>query len=123
VAARALTPNTIALVIYPSYVDFAESLVLPARDANPAHRRLDGERTGGNWAAFGDFRHRGKRWRVHADTHYEPLIVAYEAAKTGVDPFVEAPTPTRRSLDLTDDLRAKLTEPRHKYIYVYEVSG
>ncbi len=41
------------------------------------------------------------------------------AAKTGVDPFVEVPTKSGLSLDLTDDLRLQLSEPRFKYIYIY----
>jgi len=110
-------------VTHQSFVDFVETVVLPARAANPMHRRLDGQRTGGNWAVFGEFRHRGRRWKVHADTHYEPLLVAYEAAKAGADPFVEVPTQSGLSLDLTDELRAKLTVPRYKYIYIYELPG
>ena len=104
-----------------SFVDFMESTVVPARAANPTHRRLDGQSSGGNRAVFGEFRHRGKRWKVHADTHYEPLLVAYNAAKEGADPFVESSTQSGLSLDLTDDLRAKLSEQRYKYVYIYEM--
>ena len=87
------------------------------------HRRLDGQHTGGNRAVAGEFRHLGKRWKVHSDTHYEPLLVAYEAATAGNDPFVEAPTRSGLSLDLNDQLRSKLSERRHKYIYIYEIPG
>jgi hypothetical protein len=94
--------------------------VLPARALNPAHRRLDGAQSGGNWDIAGVFEHHGKLWTVHADTHFEPLLVAYEASRRGSNPFVESPTKTRVALDLTDDLRAKLSAPRFKYIYIYE---
>ena len=48
------------------------------------------------------------------------MTVAYEVATRGSDPFVEAPTKSGASLDLTADLRRKLSEPRFKYIYIYE---
>ena len=106
-----------------TFIDFVEAVVLPARAANPTHRRLDGQHTGGNWDVAGEFHHRGRRWRVHGDSHFEPLLVAYEAAKTGVDPFVERPTKTGLSLDLTAEFRARRAEPRFKYLYVYEVTS
>jgi hypothetical protein len=106
--------------MYQSFASFVEAVVLPGRAENPAHRRLDGQSTGGNFAVAGEFRHRGRSWKVHADTHYEPLLVAYEAAKSGADPFVEVPTKRGTSLDLTDELRRELSEPRFKYIYIYE---
>jgi hypothetical protein len=107
-------------VIHPSFVAFVEAVVLPGKEANPTHRRLDGQPTGGNFDVAGEFRYRSRTWKVHADTHYETLLYAYEAAKRGSDPFVEAPTKRGMSLDLNDELRRTLTEPRFKYIYIYE---
>jgi hypothetical protein len=106
--------------MHASFVSFMEEVVLPARTASPTDVRLDGWRTGGNFAVFGEFEHGTGQWKVHADTHYEPLMLAYEAAKSGIDPFVEVPTKRGSSLDLTDVLRPKLSEPRFKYIYIYE---
>ena len=104
-----------------SFTSFVEAVVLPGRAQNPGHRRLDGQQSGGNRTVAGEFTHRGKNWKVHADTHYEPLLVAYEAAKAGAEPFVEVPTRAGNSLDLNDDLRRKLSEPRFKYIYIYQI--
>jgi len=104
----------------PSFVSFMEAVVLPAHAASPSDKRLDGWRTGGNFAVFGEFQYGTRHWKVHADTHYEPLMLAYEAAKSGADPFVEVPTKRGSSLDLTADLRVRLSEPRFKYLYIYE---
>ena len=106
--------------MYPSFVSLVEAVVLPARAASPSDLRLDGQRSGGNRDSFGEFQHGTRGWRVHADTHYEPLLLAYEAAKSGANPFVEVATKQGNSLDLTDDLRLRLSEPRFKYIYIYE---
>jgi hypothetical protein len=109
-----------ASTLHPTFNGFMEKVVLPARALNPAHRRLDGEQTGGNWDVTGVFKHHGRQWKVHADTHYEPMLVAYGACKAGLDPFVEEPIKNGMSLNLTDDLRQKLSTPRFKYIYIYE---
>lgn len=62
--------------------------------------------------------HRGSDWVVHADTHYEPLLIAYAAAKAGEDPFVEEDTPGGRCLVLKPHLRAKQhSDQKHLYIY------
>lgn len=101
-----------------TFVDFVESKLLPHRDAHPDWIRLDGAQTGGNWEVFGRFERAGARWKVHADSHFEPLLIAYEAARSGVDPFVEAPTTRGLRLDLRDDLAARVKSGfRHLYIY------
>lgn len=107
---------------HPSYISFVENVVLPRRSKNPAHVRLDGQTTGGNRTTAGAFRGDGREWRVHEDSHYEPLLAAYEALKAGDPwPFVEAPTKTGTSLDLKPDLRQRLFERRHKYLYIYSL--
>jgi hypothetical protein len=105
--------------LFESFAAFVEAVVLPGKETNPGHKRLDGQQTGGNFAVAGEFRHRGRSWKVHADTHYEPLLVAYESARRGEDPFIEAPTKRGVALDLTDELRRTLTEQRFKYVYIY----
>jgi hypothetical protein len=83
---------------------------------------LDGKVAGGNRTVVGVFRGRGGDWKVHADSHYEPLLVAYDAAKAGDPwPFVEAPTSSGSALDLKPELRARLSDGRHKYIYIYSM--
>jgi hypothetical protein len=108
--------------IHQSFRGFIEEVALPMRAANPSHRRLDGQVAGGNREVVGRFRHRDRVWKVHADTHYEPLLIAYEAVKTGTDdPFIEEPTRRGRCLDLLPELRAQRQDPAHKYLYIYEV--
>lgn len=71
-----------------------ELFVLPWKRQHPNDIRIDGELTRGNWHVAGRFRHSTKIWKVHADTHYEPLMLAYEAMLSGsLNPFREEPTP------------------------------
>jgi hypothetical protein len=70
-------------VEYPSYERFVEDVVLPRRQRAPADRRLDGWPSGGNFKIAGIFDYEGRRWKVHEDSHYEPLLIAYEAMKLG----------------------------------------
>lgn len=107
---------------YPSYMAFVEAEVKPRRARYPHHKRLDGNLTGGNWKVVGVFRHDGRHWKVHADSHYEPLLIAYEALSAGDQkPFVEEATRAGRCLNLRSDLRRLMSTPaRFKYIYIYE---
>ena len=66
---------------YESFILFMESLILPMMLENPTHKRLDGKESGGNMKIIGKFRHLGLKWKVHKDTHYEPLLLAYYAFK------------------------------------------
>jgi hypothetical protein len=105
-------------VVYADFLSFMRSVVLPLRAANPDDVRLDGERTGGNQKAAGRFRHDGREWMVHMDTHYEPLMLALSAAEAGADPFVEEETPRGRCLALVPGLRARRGSP-YKHLYIY----
>lgn len=61
---------------------------------------------------------------VHEDSHYEPLLIAYEAMRSGNEaPFVEEPTQRGVSLNLKPELRARMTTPKFKYFYVYETGS
>jgi hypothetical protein len=109
-------------VTHPSYISFVEDVVLPRRARNPRHIRLDGESVGGNRTVAGVFRGRDAEWKVHEDSHYEPLLIAYEAAKAGDPwPFVEAPTKSGTALDLKPELRQRMSDDRHKHIYIYSL--
>ena len=112
-------------MVYDSFESFVESVVIPQRTANPTHIRLDGNTSGGNREVAGVFRHRRKVWKVHADTHYEPLLLAYDLIKQGQtnDPFVEEVTNTGSGtcLVLQDNIQRLLSKPRFKYLYIYEV--
>lgn len=109
---------------YGSFSSFVESVVIPQKSANPAHIRLDGNTSGGSWNVAGIFRHHDKFWQVHDDTHYEPLLLAYDLMKKGMvnDPFIEEITTTgkRKCLVLQDTIRRLMAKPRFKHLYIYE---
>lgn len=103
-----------------SFIAFVESVVLPLRSSDPERLRLDGRTSGSTWDVAGRFQYAAKRWRVHGDTRIEPLLVAYEAAKSGHDPFTEGQTKGGQArLDLAVDLQARTTT-RFKHMYIYE---
>lgn len=105
-------------MVHDDFGSFMRAEVLPRQTANPEHIRLDGATTGSSRDVVGRFRHNSLDWVVHADTHYEPLMIAYSAAENGEDPFVEEDTPKGRCLSLTPELRARQRSP-HKYLYIY----
>jgi hypothetical protein len=103
---------------------FVEEVVLPRRAAHAADRRLDGWTSGGNFAVAGVFEYAGRQWKVHEDSHYEPILIAYTAMRGGDEvPFVEEPTKRGISLNLKPELRTKLTTPKFKYMYIYEAGS
>lgn len=106
---------------YSSFPEFMTRYVLPLGTANPTYRRLDGEITGGNRAIAGVFGHDGRRWGVHADTHFEPLRIAHEAWQRdrGSDPFRREATRAGTCLVLRGDLRALYRSP-YKHLYIYD---
>ena len=107
---------------YASFIAFMESVVIPKKAANPNDIRLDGETSGGNRTVAGMFQHHNKVWKVHADTRYEPLMLAYNSIKEGKadDPFMEEPTRNGNSLILTNSVRGLMKKPRFKHLYIYE---
>lgn len=106
---------------YQSFREFVEQIILPMQAANPGDARLDGQPSGGNRAVVGTFWHQGRRWKVHADTHYHQLLVAYQALRSGelLDPFVEQATARGKCLEHVPSLRVR-TEDKHKHMYIYE---
>ena len=105
-------------MVYDDFLSFVRVEVLPRRAANPDHIRLDGATTGGSRDVAGRFRHNDLGWVVHADTHYEPLLLAHAAAEAGADPFVEEDTARGRCLALAPAVRALQKSP-HKHLYIY----
>jgi hypothetical protein len=108
--------------VHPSFAAFMRSVVLPLRAANPTWRRLDGASTGGNRTVAGQFRHAAQLWKVHADTHFAPLEIAWRAVQADAtsDPFVVEHAQAGRCLALRDDLRRQYASP-HKHLYIYEL--
>jgi hypothetical protein len=103
------------------FAQFVEDLVLPLQAAHPDYERLDGQPTGGNRTIVATFWHDGRQWKVHADTHVDRLLTAYEAMTLGTDPFVHQATPRGNSLDLRSNLKGAPPGPKH--LYIYEMSG
>lgn len=102
-----------------SFAEFVDDRIRPHREANPGWKRLDGAATGSNADVFGAFRYQGAAYRVHADAHFEPIFVAYQAMQGGDDaPFVESATKSGARLDLAPDVAAKVKgKVRHMYAY------
>lgn len=101
---------------HPSFGDFMEKSVLPQRARNPEAVRLDGRTSGGNRRVFGRFWYGGELWRVNSDTHFEPLLLAYEGRDS--EPFVRTATASGMALELHPELQAA-RKTRHKNLYIY----
>jgi hypothetical protein len=108
-------------LVYSSFSDFMTRYVIPLERADPKSRRLDGEWSGGNRTVAGSFVHDGRRWVVHADTHFRPLRIAYNDVlrDPAGDPFTREVTRAGTCLVLRDDLR-RLHDSPHKYVYIYD---
>jgi hypothetical protein len=113
--------------VYENFVAFVEAEVLPRLLQNPQHARLDGwTESKGNWTVIALFRHDGHVWRVHADSHYEPLILAYYGVKFRHESPTFVRTETDKDgvrLDLSPELGALRPTRRAnaRYLYIYQV--
>ena len=106
-----------------TFEKFMEREVLPQLLRDPSKKRLDGRDTGGNREVFGIFTHELEDWHVNADSHFEPLILAYYAAKyapPGVPAFDRVPAegPAQR-LALSKELQNTMRRDRPQYFYAY----
>lgn len=112
--------------IYNNFVEYIEHFILPRQSGNPDDLRLDGwDSSQGNREILGIFWHQDKVWKVHGDTRYEPLLIAYEVIKQkGEDPFIERLTVSGKgnTLVLKDEFKSRLSNPKKKYLYIYEHS-
>jgi hypothetical protein len=63
----------------------------------------------------------GRVWKVHSDSHYEPLLLAYYSWRHLLrdETFVEATMEHAKRLDLAPAVAA-LRPVRHRYMYIYE---
>jgi hypothetical protein len=104
-----------------NFLEFVKKEVIPAKKANPDHKRLDRQTSGGNRRVVGHFQHEERLWKVHSDTYYEPLMLAYKAAIDGIEPFVEDATQKgSASLRLKPEIK-RLQTTKYKHLYIYEV--
>jgi hypothetical protein len=110
--------------VYKSFAAFIESAVIPHQQAHPDYKRLDGWQSGGNRDVFGEFLHDGVAWKVHADTRFEPIFIAYRAiTEEGIEnPFSTSSTNGGKGtkLVLLDELKKRMTNPRFEHFYVYK---
>ncbi len=101
-------------------IEFVEQNLIPKKRVNPDHIRLDGKHSGGNRTVMGLFSHNGKSWKVHGDSSYEPLFLAYEFIKNkNIDPFVENVTRNGICLVLKQNIQQLKEKPRFKHLYIY----
>ena len=97
------------------------SLIIPAQNANPNHKRLDGRTSGGNRNIFDCFQHYGRTWKMHSDTHCEPLMLAYNLAINDGDPFIENTTKGGNTLLVLQPEVKNRQSSGCKHLYIYEI--
>jgi hypothetical protein len=109
--------------IYDSFNEYVKLFVIPRKNENPDQLRLDGQESGGNREIAGVFQHQNKVWKVHGDTRYEPILLAYDVMRKEMeDPFIEKTTNSGKgsSLILKDEIQQLSSKPRFKHLYIYE---
>ena len=105
-------------MIHPSFDAWVKDFVVPLKQSHPAWQRLDGLVGGGNRTVVSKFRHAGRVWVVHGDSHFEPIFRAHAAVTSGMlaDPFEIKPAKARDTLDLSSALPGR-NRPKHFYAY------
>jgi hypothetical protein len=106
--------------IYTDFGAMMRQVVIPMHMAEPSHARLDSPRTDGNWDVLCRFQWKARVWKVHMDSHFEPLMLAYYGWQysLGDDVFVESAIETGVRLDIVDVVAA-IRPTRHRYLYLY----
>ena len=102
--------------IFNNYIDLYERLVTPFMKEHPTWIRLDGATTGGNLKIFGNFRYKGKIWKIHSDSHLKKLSNVYLEFMNDNDPLVESLTKKNNLLTLS-----LKNNKGYKHLYIYEV--
>ena len=103
-----------------TFTEFVERVALPRLLENPRATRLDGQDSGGNRKVAGRFFFAGKQWKVHSDTHFEPLLLAYWHARrfSEASTFERVATGSDEKLDLVTELR-RVRASSHQHLYIY----
>jgi hypothetical protein len=106
--------------IYEDFGEMMRAVVIPMHLVAPDHLRLDSPRTDGNWDVLCRFRWRTGVWKVHFDSRYEPLILAYYGWSFGLGEavFVEVPMDAGVRLDIAPSI-AVIRPTSHRYLYLY----
>lgn len=68
-----------------TFTEFVERVALPRLLENPRATRLDGQDSGGNRKVAGRFFFAGRQWKVHSDTHSEPVPLGWRDCPIGAD--------------------------------------
>ena len=107
---------------YSSFDAFMHDFVLPLQQQHPGWRQLDGK-SRSSPVTVAIFDHQNHSWEVHADTRFDPLLVAHADASSGSDPLVPEPSRSgkRMCLALRADLRSKTNQPRYKHLFIYQI--
>lgn len=103
-----------------TFTEFVERVALPRLLENPRALRLDGQDGVGNRKVAGRFLLAGRQWKVHSDTHFEPLLLAYWHARRFGETatFERVATGADEKLDLVTELRRIRASP-NQYLYIY----
>lgn len=110
---------------YESFLELMEQVIVPRFEADPNSTRIGSKALGGGPRMPSCyFVYRGRTWRVHGDSAYQPLMIAYKAMKSGAlpYPFVEK-TKSRGSglcLLLHESLAPVLASLPIQRMYIYE---
>lgn len=113
-----MTMSTINAI--PEYKDFEEfyiQTVIPYKDLNPTHIRLDGKILGSSRNVSAYFWYLNKKWMINAETHLDRLKIAFEACKASSEPFKIKYTRDKKGSYLV----TKGQPLRDKKFYVYSV--
>ena len=108
---------------YDDFNAFAQAVQI-LHATNPGWVRLNGKDGGGDQNAWGYFKHAGRTWKVDADSHILPILIAHEySQEIGADPFLIDTTPTRDKLVVAPEVQQLLVQ-RHptyqgQHLYIY----
>lgn len=102
---------------YHSFQEFYLQQVVPYKQLNPTHIRLDGKMLGATRKASAYFWYMNKKWKVDADTYIDRLKLAFEKAEITDEPFTMKHTRDKKG----ECLVIKDHPLRNKKFYVYKV--
>ena len=98
---------------FKSYTDFYESQI-----AHLNTLRIDGNEKGGNRKSASTFIFNGHVWKVHQDSHIEPLKKAFEEFSNGQMPFIMTNTKGNKGKCLIlNPAIYSISESKKMYIY------
>ncbi|MFP5079192.1 hypothetical protein [Pedobacter sp. JCM 36344] len=103
---------------YQSFNEFYLQQVIPYKQLNPTHIRLDGKILGSSRNVSAYFWYLNKKWKVDADTHIDRLKLAFYKSETTAEPFSIKQTRDKKG----ECLVIKGQPLRDKKFYIYKAS-